>query len=100
MFTYLQSIIESFNESKAIMTAQPITKPKPGVNAVNLYCSPRDVTHQMIRLLSDAVEEKGHYLKHFEAPRGSGKNDNFYISDTAPSTQTVEQLADVLSVGS
>ena len=97
MFTYLLELITSFNESKTTLTAAPVTKPKPGTNAINIFCSPRDVTNQMVRKISDAVEAEGHYFKHFEASRGSDKNDNFYISNTAPSTQTVDDLEAVLA---
>lgn len=100
MFTYLLELIKSFNESKMIMTAATVEnkdKKHTGRKAINLYCSPRDVTNQMVRKISDAVEAEGHYFKHFEASRGSDKNDNFYISDTAPSTQTVDDLEAVLA---
>ena len=101
MFTYLQALIDQFNEHAMILNVQPAEnkdKKHAGRKAINIYCSPRNVTNQMVRLMEDAVEAQGHYFKHFEASRGSDKNDNFFISSTAPSSQTNEDIAAILDM--
>ena len=89
MFTYLESILQSFNEVRRVFVAKPVKEQKPGRTAINITClEPRYLNNQMIREVRELVEAEGHYFKHF-ARSGDRSLDNFYIADSAPVVQTV-----------